>query len=164
MAIIAFDIETFNSVPEGVQDIKSFSPHGTAVAACAVDKGDGSLPSVLYWTGAGNAYTDQNHVPEDGIACPTAVVENFLNYLFGNLSAGSRVVSWAGASFDCWVLAEQAGALARHIALQHIDMLAHLFCVKGFPLGVDAAAPVSVSPVKPITWARWPRRFGVTRE
>ena len=57
-------------------------------------------------------------------------------------SGGYTLVTWNGLAFDLPVLAEEAGldAECKELAANHLDMMFFLFCVKGYRLGLDAAA------------------------
>jgi hypothetical protein len=62
--------------------------------------------------------------------------------LYQRHTDGYKIVTWNGASFDFDVLGEEAiyRRLAATVALSHIDMMFHFFCLKGFPVGLDAVA------------------------
>ena len=55
---------------------------------------------------------------------------------------GAVFVTWNGLHFDWSVISEESGAYDRcqKLALGHVDMMYHLFCVKGFPLSLASAA------------------------
>ena len=55
--------------------------------------------------------------------------------------AGFTIVSWNGLGFDFDILAEESGRhdLCRQLAVTHVDLMFHLFCEKGFAVGLDAA-------------------------
>ena len=55
---------------------------------------------------------------------------------------GYTLVTWNGLGFDFDVLAEESGRLddCVRLANEHVDMMVHLFCVKGYPVGLAAAA------------------------
>ena len=54
---------------------------------------------------------------------------------------GYTLVTWNGLGFDFDVLAEESGRLddCVRLAHEHVDMMVHLFCVKGYPVGLAAA-------------------------
>lgn len=64
------------------------------------------------------------------------------DYLVAMAKSGFTIVTWNGLAFDFDVLAEESGRLAecRQLALEQVDMMFHIFCVKGFPVGLDSAA------------------------
>lgn len=55
---------------------------------------------------------------------------------------GYQIFTWNGLGFDFDVLAEESDMWdeCRHLALTHVDMMFHFFCLKGFPLKLDKAA------------------------
>jgi hypothetical protein len=55
---------------------------------------------------------------------------------------GMTIVTWNGAQFDFDILAEESGMTGDCVDLcfGHIDMMFHLFRVKGFPLGLQVAS------------------------
>jgi hypothetical protein len=55
---------------------------------------------------------------------------------------GYLIFTWNGLGFDFDVLAEESNLWkeCRHLALNHVDMMFHFFCIKGFPLKLDKAA------------------------
>ena len=62
--------------------------------------------------------------------------------LMAKVDAGYTLVTWNGLAFDFPVLAEESGwdQACKDLARHHVDMMFHLFCVKGYRLGLDAAA------------------------
>ena len=57
-------------------------------------------------------------------------------------SKGWTIVTWNGAGFDFDILAEESELQdeCRRLTLGHVDMMFQVVCVKGFPIGLDAAA------------------------
>jgi predicted PolB exonuclease-like 3'-5' exonuclease len=55
---------------------------------------------------------------------------------------GYTLLTWNGLGFDLDVLAEEADAhqQCRTLALNHVDMMFHVFCDRGFPVALDKAA------------------------
>lgn len=55
---------------------------------------------------------------------------------------GYTLLTWNGLGFDFDVLAEESGMLVEcaELAIHHVDMMFHFFCIHGYPLGLDAAA------------------------
>ena len=64
---------------------------------------------------------------------------------------GYTFLTWNGLGFDFHVLAEESGRHeeCKELALNHIDMMFHFFCGKGFPLGLDKACKGMGLPGKP---------------
>ncbi len=61
------------------------------------------------------------------------------------------LLTWNGCGFDFDILAEESGMhkQCKALALNHIDMMFHFHCSKGYPLGLDAAAKGMGLPGKP---------------
>ena len=65
-----------------------------------------------------------------------------LDFLGRQVAAGFTILSWNGLGFDFDILAEESGRhdLCSQLAVTHVDLMFHLFCEKGFAVGLDAAA------------------------
>ena len=63
-------------------------------------------------------------------------------YLQNSVKAGWEIVTWNGLGFDFDVLAEESGCWMEcaDLALGHIDLMFHLFCIKGYPVKLDTVA------------------------
>ena len=72
-------------------------------------------------------------------------------WLTDSVAAGFTLLTWNGLGFDLDVLAEESGMLAecRQLAMNHVDMMFHVFCDRGFPVGLDRAAQALRIPGKP---------------
>ncbi len=125
----AFDIETVKRFPDGA-DWRNHRPLGIACAAAAAS----SLEKPLVWHG----------VAGDG-SIATQMNKDELRELVGNLvdaaDRGFTLLTWNGTGFDFDILAEESGMWdeCRSLARNHVDMMLHLFCVKGYPLSLRAA-------------------------
>jgi hypothetical protein len=120
-------------------DWKRFRPLGITCAAAA--SSDGRLWN--WW-----AHDEQGGFTP---AMTGEQCRSLVNTL-GQLSdEGYTVLSWNGLGFDFEVLGEESGSFTacKRLALDHIDMMFHFFCEKGFPLGLDAAAKGQGLPGKP---------------
>jgi hypothetical protein len=81
---------------------------------------------------------------------------------------GKRIVAWNGLSFDLRWMGEAANdlRLAREVALDLIDPMFQFYCLKGFPVGLQAVATGLDLPVRklmdgkdaPAAWNRGERR------
>ena len=126
---LAFDIETTKEFPDG-DDWRDHRPLGIACAAAYSP----SLHQPVTW------YTTD----ADGIAYQMS--QGDLTLMVGQLQSlaanGYTIVSWNGLGFDFDVLAEESGmeAECRDLALNHIDMMFHLYVEKGHPLALSTAA------------------------
>ena len=59
------------------------------------------------------------------------------------MESGFQLVTWNGLGFDWQIIADEskaASVIVRELALDHVDMMYHVFCAKGFPLSLKAAA------------------------
>ena len=78
-------------------------------------------------------------------------LDELVAYLQAGVENGYTVLTWNGLGFDFDILAEESGALeiCRSLAMDHIDMMFHIFCNKGFGLALDTAAKGMGLPGKP---------------
>lgn len=123
---VAFDLEIFNIIPEGETDWHKHRPLGISCAALY----DGAETDLMY----NRADKSQPMTPYQ---C-SKLIELMIWYT----EQDYQIVSWNGCGFDFDILAEESGMYKEcaALALNHIDMMFHFFCVKGFPIGLDAAA------------------------
>ncbi len=58
------------------------------------------------------------------------------------MDQGYTLLTWNGLGFDFDVLAEESEMQAecRQLAVRHVDMMFHVFCELGYPIGLAAAA------------------------
>jgi hypothetical protein len=66
----------------------------------------------------------------------------FVSYLDAQKAADFLPLTWNGLGFDFDVLAEESGrkSACRDLALGHVDMMFHVFCIKGFPVALSKVA------------------------
>lgn len=127
---LAFDIETASTV-EG-DDWRTARPLGiTCAAAVASDKPD----APVLWHG----------MTEDGepaARMSKSEAKSLVADLVAYERMGYTLLTWNGAAFDFDVLAEEADEYAscRKLTRSHVDMMFHVLCEKGFPIGIDNAA------------------------
>ena len=126
----AFDIEITKVMPEGVDDWSKFRPLGISCAATMTNEGE-----ITTWYGKSpdGEYTTEMSVVE---------IRELVKYLQDQVAAGYTILTWNGVGFDFDILAEESGMVAdcKELAMGHIDMMFHVFCLKGYPLGLDKAA------------------------
>jgi hypothetical protein len=127
---LAFDIEITRIMPEGVGDWSNYRPLGISCAATLPSDGKPEL-----WYGKTNSgdYASQLSVEE---------TQELIKYLQRQVEAGYMILTWNGLGFDFDILAEESGMhpTCKQLALDHTDMMFHVFCLKGYPLGLDKAA------------------------
>jgi hypothetical protein len=136
---LAFDIEIAKELPEGETDWKAHRPLGITCGAAAAADG------LWNWY----AHDDQGKFTDQMTGEQCRQMLNDLSYLVDK--CGYTLTTWNGLGFDFDVLAEESGAheACKRLALDHIDMMFHFFCEKGYPLGLDAAAKGMGLPGKP---------------
>ena len=111
---VAFDLEIAKIMPDDARDFKPYRPLGVTCAGVLSDDGD---PVIWHGKTASGTAADQ-------------------------MARGRTLVTWNGVGFDFDILAEESGMLAecRQLAVDHVDMMFHVFCLQGYPLGLDKAA------------------------
>jgi len=127
---LAFDLEIAKIIPEGQDDLMRFRPLGVSCAATLSE--DGQLR--LWYERDENGNILKQISPEG--------INHLVDYLSSRAVEGSRIVTWNGLGFDFDILYEESGwnEDCRRLAKVHTDMMFHLFCEKGFALGLDKAA------------------------
>lgn len=132
---LAFDLEIFKPIPDGETNWKAHRPLGISCAAAIAT--DHAAPT-LWWASDNGPMTKGE--------CQT-----MLTYLRTMQRKGYTLLTWNGLSFDFDILAEESGMLAEcaDLAMNHIDMMFQFYCLKGFPLGLDACAKGCGLPGKP---------------
>jgi predicted PolB exonuclease-like 3'-5' exonuclease len=127
---LAFDIETAKTT-EDASDWRSFRPLGISCAATFL----ADSKDLRLWHGG----TDRKS-PADRMSREEAAA--LVRYLEDQTKGGYTVVTWNGLGFDLDILAEESGLLSqcRALAVDHVDMMFHVFCQLGHGVGLDAAA------------------------
>lgn len=138
MKYVAFDLETFNPVPESKRD--SYDLGITCIAACVVDltarnpKDYLQLSKVWHGKGTGNRYAD--NVSQEQLSA-------FLHWLKQYKAQGYYIVAWNGIGFDFRVIAESREKLhgpCALMAMNSVDPFFQMLCEKGYGIGLNAAA------------------------
>lgn len=149
---LAFDLEIAKPLPDGIEDWKTIRPLGICCAA----------------TLSGNGTTTfHGRTPNGEIADQLEPLDitQLVEHLVAAVDSGYTILTWNGLGFDFDVLAEESSELqtCKVLALDHVDMMFHIFCLKGYPLGLDTAAKGMGLPGKtpgmtgdkvPIYWAQ----------
>lgn len=128
---LAFDLETATDVPGADFNWKPHRPLGISCAATFSTE----CPAPKLWYGGQGQGTPTARMAREEAAA-------LVQYLIDMVAAGFTIVTWNGLAFDYDVLSEESGRFAecKQLATQQIDMMFHVFCIKGFPIGLDKAA------------------------
>jgi len=147
---MAFDIETAKVLPEDASTWKSHRPLGISCAATLL-AGDNEP---IIWHGGDRMTQDE--------------AADLVHYLEDRTQNGYTLLTWNGLGFDLDILAEESNLLpqCRALVTDHVDMMFHIFCLRGFGVGLDAAArgmdikgkPEGMTGAKaPVMWAEGKR-------
>ena len=128
---IAFDIETAKIIEGPVGDLKSHRPLGITCAATFSSQDD----EPRTWHGRG---TDGNPAAQ----MSSEELDALVRFLVEAEEAGATILTWNGLSFDFDILAEESGMVedCKKLARHHVDMMFHVFCQLGYPIGLAKAA------------------------
>jgi len=132
--VIAWDLEIVKEIPEA-SEWRDIRPLGiSCVSALVFDE-----PLSRLWFH--KEMDNDSLVPTSG-AMTKIELEAVINSFMYWVENGYTLVTWNGLSFDFDVLAEESGMYeeCKELALNHIDMMFQFFCIKGFPVGLDATA------------------------
>ena len=152
---LAFDIETAR-ITEEASDWRSCRPLGISCAATLLA---GDNEPVLWHGGDRQNPNDQMNQQE---------AADLVHYLAAQVGQGYTLLTWNGLGFDLDILAEESNLLpqCRALVTDHVDMMFHIFCLRGFGVGLDAAArgmdikgkPEGMTGAKaPVMWAEGKR-------
>lgn len=127
---VAFDIETAKVLPESVTDLMDYRPLGIACAAAVV----AGREEPIVWHGANGG--------RPAAQMSQAEVRSMIEQFAAWADEGYTLLSWNGLGFDFNVLAEESGLTEEcaRIALDHVDMMFHVVCELGYPVGLGKAA------------------------
>lgn len=136
----AFDIETAADVPESVGSWASYRPLGITCAAVYLQ----DESEAIVWHGKNSDGTPAARMSQ-------AEARQMVVQLERLVAEGYTLLTWNGLGFDFDILAEESGSLAecRKLAIEHVDMMFHVFCDRGFPVALDKAAQALGIPGKP---------------
>jgi len=128
---ISFDIETAKIIPGQVRDLKAHRPLGIACAATLSNTDNGPR----LWHGRTDDQKPAGRMSQDDAA-------ELVNFLSKSSHNSSTILTWNGLGFDFDILAEESGMVdeCRRLAVGHVDMMFHVFCELGYPIGLDSAA------------------------
>ena len=154
---LAFDIETAKVLPEDESNLKSHRPLGIACAATLIADSD----EPVLWHGRNDCNSPSDRMTQEEAA-------GLVEYMTAQVGQGYTLLTWNGLGFDLDILAEESNQLesCRRLATDHVDMMFHILCQRGFGVGLDAAArgmglpgkPEGMSGAKaPVLWAEGKR-------
>ena len=128
---LAFDIEVAREFPIQADDRTAYRPLGIS---CAATLAADAEEAVLWHNVDSDGRPGDRTTPDDAA--------RLVEYLAERTREGYTVLTWNGLGFDFDVLAEESGmaAACRELALGHVDMMFHVFCELGYPVGLEAAA------------------------
>jgi hypothetical protein len=137
---LAFDLETAKDVPGEDFNWRPHRPLGISCAAAF--PADAQEPIV--WHG-------KQPDGKPAAQMSQAEAETLVRELLSFVANGYTLLTWNGLGFDFDVLAEEAAARdkCRQLAENHVDMMFHVFCDRGFPVALDKAAQALGIPGKP---------------
>ncbi|MEN6424425.1 MAG: ribonuclease H-like domain-containing protein [Phycisphaerales bacterium] len=137
---VAFDIETAKEVPGDDFDWKPHRPLGICCAAALTDGAE----QPIIWHGK---TPDGKPAPRLSRSEAGQVVDDLTRMVAEDYT----LLTWNGLGFDLDVLAEEADShqACATLAMNHIDMMFHVFCDRGFPVALEKAAGALGIPGKP---------------
>jgi len=127
---LAFDLEIAKTIPFD-QDLDAHRPLGiTCAAGWASDK-----DTPMVWCGRGEH-------GQIAAAMSPEEVRSMVRYLQQMTYEGYTLLTFNGAGFDFRCLADDGADadVCKSLALSHIDLFFHLFCLLGYGPGLDRAA------------------------
>ncbi len=137
---LAFDIETATDVPGDDFNWKPYRPLGICCAAALPS--DAKQP--IIWHGRNSDGNPAKRMSQSEAG--TLVQE-----LTDRVADRYILLTWNGLGFDLDILSEESGSRdeCKQLALNHVDMMFHVFCDRGFPVALDKAAHALGIPGKP---------------
>ena len=125
---LAFDLEIAKDIPEG-GDWTGLRPLGISCLATQIEDEEPIL-----W------HSQQNGTP--ALCMTVADVQSVVNYLRQKAEEGLSLLTWNGLKFDFDILAEESHLpeACEALVASHVDMMFHVFCELGYPLGLDTAS------------------------
>ena len=128
---LAFDIETAKILPDDFGELLAHRPLGIC---CAATWTSGEEAPQLFYSREPDGTPATQMTQQD--------LSTFVDVLLKQVQSGCTILTLNGLGFDFDVLAEESNRWddCRHMARTHVDMLFHIFCEKGFGVGLNAAA------------------------
>lgn len=129
--LIAFDIETAKEVPGVDFNWKPYRPLGIT---CIASQSTGEEAPRIWFSQTASGTPAPQMTKQD--------VASFVRYLSHAMTDGFIPISWNGLAFDLDIIAEESTLVdeCKTLARNHIDMMFHVVCEKGFPVALKNAA------------------------
>ena len=160
---LAFDIEIYNDIPKDATDWRMRTPLGISCIGSIVNARHtryGNMCDPVAWRSidplhkqsssdviagtkvAWHASSSTNERLSSGKAMSKQEVAQFVYYLQYMKKEGFTILTWNGLGFDFPILAEESGLHeeCKELAVDHIDLMFHIFCALGHYLGLNTAA------------------------
>jgi hypothetical protein len=137
---LAFDIETAKNVPGADFNWKPHRPLGICCAAALRC----DAQEAILWHGK---RADGTPAMQMSKAEARAVVQELARLV----AEGFTLLTWNGLGFDLDILSEESASLqeCKELALNHVDMMFHVFCDRGHTVALEKAAQALRIPGKP---------------
>ena len=132
---LAFDLEIAALIPDDETDWKQYRPLGITCVGFAYTKDSGDIKTfALCGEELGNDTPLPRMTKND--------CQEIVQRLQRAIDRGYTILTWNGLSFDFDVLAEESGMHAEccDLAMNHVDAMFQVHCLKGFPVGLDAVS------------------------
>ena len=128
---LAFDIETAKILPEDFGELLAHRPLGIC---CTATWASHEEAAQVFYSRKPDGTPDDQMNQQD--------LSSFVDFLMTQANDGYSIVTLNGLGFDFDILAEESNRWddCRHLARTHVDILFHIFCEKGFGVGLNAAA------------------------
>lgn len=149
---LAFDIEMAKVLPSHVDDLLNHRPLGiTCIGMLAEDETEPHL-----WYSVDSYGSPARKMSQRDLQAAVSFLES-------KTHAGYTILSWNGLSFDFSVLAEESNLWdrCRQLAINHVDPMFHVLCLRGFGVKLTKAAKALGIPgkYKDLTWSKTPRMW-----
>jgi hypothetical protein len=148
--LVGFDIETAQLAP---QDRSASYKLGITCAAVSFQDGIKHIfypgfgeVSHVWLSNSPFAVTYTSQPGEHGGTMSLSDLQSMTRLLDKIHKEGHGLVTWNGAGFDFRVLYEElegdaaAQAIIANLAMEHLDVMFQVLCIKGYPVGLEACA------------------------
>jgi len=131
---LAFDIETSKDIPVEEGEDFNWKPYRPLGISCAAAFPCNAKEPIVWYGKKSNGTPAQRMSQSEA--------GNIVRELVKLIADGYTLLTWNGLGFDLDILAEESGSYneCRKLALNHVDMMFHVFCELGYPVALDKAA------------------------